>query len=52
MFFKLSNARTVFQAAASKIGQFSLRPSAIDKYIDSLAAIKALNEGMVNTKCL
>ena len=59
MSLRLPNTCTVFQAeiyainmAARKIGQLSLRPSVIDIYVDSLAAIKALNSYVIKSKCV
>ena len=54
---RLLNTCTVFQAeiyainmTARKIGQLPLRPSVIDIYVDSLAAIRALNSYVINSK--
>ena len=57
MSLRLPNTCTVFQAeiyainmAARKIGQLSLRPSVIDIYFDSIAAIRALYSYVIKSK--
>ena len=38
--------------STNSFGQLSFRPSVIDVYVDSLAAIKALNSYVIKSKCV